>query len=299
MVVNLGQPIDIKKIQEATNTAPKLSYLEIKDDESNDSKQKPFEFVHLHLIKGEQKAGKTATAVARVRDYVYCDCVKEYLKNEKGKDAVVPNVWENPNTLKGIVVLNYDRYNRIAKLQVNQVVKGQVKSIIKLIRIPKTYKLRSNLKVYSVIHIYNIPCQFAYCTWEQMLLGLKNGIIRDAWIILDQYELVGSARDGQSKVGKFLYKHNNQFAKRHLEVYIIAPSNREVDWTIRQMRNEDIECRRVIGTNYTELSIKKTGTSGVLKTSFDTSEYYRNYDADELIPAPSQQVLKDMGVFDD
>lgn len=262
-------------------------------------KQKPFEFVHLHLIKGEQKSGKTATTVARIRDAVYLDCVRVYLKEEKGLDAVVPSVWENPNNIKGIVVLHYDRKKRIAKLQVNYKSGKAIKSAIKLIRIPKEYKLHSDIRVYSVIHIYNIPCKFAYLTWEQMLYGLKYGVIKDAWIVLDQYELVGSARDGQSRVGKFLYKNNNQWAKRHLEVYLIAPSNREVDWTIRPMANEDIECRRIIGTNLTELSIRKRGFSGVSHITYDTSEYYNNYDADELIPTPSIQKLIDMGIFDD
>jgi hypothetical protein len=304
-MINLGANDIAERMNKAVGetvdrVAPKITTPEYNVDLSKpEEKQKPFQFVHLHLIKGEQKSGKTATAVARVRDYVYLDCVKEYLKKEKGLDSTVPSSWENPNSIKGIVILHYDKKRRIAKLQINKRVGHSYKSIIKWIPIPKNYKLRSNMKIYSVIHIYNIPCLFAYCTWEQMLYGLKTGRIKDAWIILDQYEIVGSARDGQSRVGKFLYKNNNQWAKRHLEVYIIAPSDREVDWTIRQMRNEDIECRRIIGTDITELDIRKTGSRGVLHTSFDTSEYYNNYDADELIPTPSQKVLKEMGVFDD
>jgi hypothetical protein len=253
-----------------------------------EDKQKPWEFPHVHLVMGEQKSGKNATVVARVRDYVYCDCVKVYLKEQKGIDSSVLTPYDDMNSVRGIIVLSYDKKARIAKLKAGK--------FIKYIRIPKSYKLHSNIRIYSVFHIKNIPCKFAYCTWVQIIRGLKNDIIKDAFLLLDQYEIVGSARDGQSKVGKYFYKITNQLAKRHLETYIIAPTNRHADWTIRDMATETITCRHIDGTDLTNIIYKRRGQTGHNELEFHASEYYVNYDADELVPVPSQDDIKELGI---
>jgi hypothetical protein len=231
-------------------------------------KSKPFAYAHVTIVSGDQGGGKNTTCVARVRDAYDGDCIKIYLQDVRGIDNVK--------------VLSYDRHSRIAKIH--------YKGVDKLIRIPIEYKLHSPMKIFSVLHLYGIP--HVYCTWGQIVEWLNGDAIKDAWLLLDQYEIAGNAREGMGALGKYLEKKSYQFRKRHLEVYVLVPMERLADWTMRGIATERIYCTRDENTNMITLKIKKKGVRGTRTVTYYASEYWRNFDTDEEIRLPDSQVQK-------
>ncbi len=242
--------------------------------------QTPWEFAHVHLVTGEQRSGKNTVAVARVRDAYDRDCVRIYLKEEKGIEAIVPSVYDSGKIFSRPTILAYDRHSRFAKMRYN----GEVK----VFKIADDYKLYSPMKTFTTFHLFGIPSK--YCTWTDVIDFLNKDIIRDCYLILDQFEIVGSAREGMSLVAKYFYKKAYQFGKRHIEVYVLVPEARLGDWTMRLMATERIRCERESGTNLITITIRRRGLRGAVKYTFDGSEYWRNFWTDEEIATPDYQV---------
>lgn len=232
------------------------------------SEIRPFAYAHVTIVSGEQGGGKNTTCVARVRDAYDRDCVKIYLENVRG--------------VYSAKVLSYDRQSRIAKIKYN----GE----LKLLRITQDYKLHSPMKIFSVFHLYGIP--YVFCTWVQIVDWLTKDVIRDAWLLLDQYEIVGNAREGMTSLAKFLEKKSYQFRKRRLEVYVLVPMERLADWTIRGIATERIYCTMNEETKIITMKIRKKGVRGVRTVTYWGGQYFANFRTDEEIKLPDSQVLK-------
>lgn len=231
---------------------------------------KPFSYAHITIISGEQRSGKNTTCYARVRDAYDKDCVKIYLETVKG--------------IKDFKVLAYNRFKRVARVKY----KGKIYQV----RIPESYKMRSPMKVFSVFHLYGLP--YVYCTWAQIVEWLNNDVLKDAWLLLDQYEIVGNAREGMGPFAKYLEKKSFQFGKRHLEVYILVPMERVADWTMRNIATERIICSYDEHTRMITLKIKKRRIPGIQTITYYAPYYWGGFDPDEEIKLPDTQVLRAM-----
>lgn len=237
-------------VQVAEKTLPKRSSLR---------HNTPFNYAHVTFITGEQGGGKSVTAVARVMDAHYKDCVEVYCRDRLGINCVSKS---------------FDRKNRIAKIKHN--------GLLKLIRIPWSYKLHSDIKVFSNISLFGIPYTFIP-SFQHLAKWLGDGTISEGWLILDEYYLGGYARESMSALARRLSQLSQQFRKRQLEVIVMCQLARMADWTMRITPTEHISCSYDVRNHKVTLNIRKRGIKGEKVVVYDSRPYWGNYWTNELI----------------
>ena len=206
--------------------------------------------------------GKSVTGVARIVDPYYVDAVRIYCIEQLKINCEVKA---------------YYRRNRVAKIKHD--------GGLRLIQIPSNYKLYSLMKIFTNFHLFGIPHVY-FPTFHQVLEGLQSGFINEGKLVVDEYYMGGNAREGMSQLGRALLKQSMQFRKMQLEVIIITPMAKLIDWTARMIPTEWINC-----TSYNEktkrvtLEIKKRGQTGSREISYDASPYFPNYWTNERINA--------------
>jgi len=221
---------------------------------------KPFTEAKVTILEGEQGGGKSITGVAKVVDAYHLDCVRVFC--EKHNIICVP---------KG-----YSPKTRVARIR------HQGK--LKLFKIPENYKLHSPMRIFCNFHLFGIP--FVYCqSFNHILKWLKDDIIRDGWLLIDEYYIGGNARESMSALGRELEKQSFQYRKMQLQVVYMTPMARLIDWTARMIPTERIECEFDSKTGKVTLRIKKKGNKGTREISYDSKPYRRYYWTNERINA--------------
>ncbi|KKL98812.1 hypothetical protein LCGC14_1820610, partial [marine sediment metagenome] len=105
------------------------------------------------------------------------------------------------------------------------------------------------------------------------------------WLLVDEYYIGGNARESMSTLGRELEKQSFQYRKMQLEVVIITPMSRLIDWTARLIPTERISCEYEAKTGRVTLSIRKRGRKGTREVSYDSLPYRRYYWTNERINA--------------
>lgn len=218
----------------------------------------PFTAAKITLIEGEQGSGKSITAVARTVDDYHLDCLSVFCDKHHIQCTVKA----------------YDPQTRIAKIAQN--------GTVKLFKIPESYKLYSPMRIFCNFHLFGIP--YVYCpSFQHILTWLKEGIIIDGKLVIDEYYIGGNARESMSALGRELEKKSFQFRKRRLEVILLTPMARLIDWTARIIPRERIECEYDERTGKVTLEIRKKGIRGTRTISFDSRPYRKYYWTEETI----------------
>jgi hypothetical protein len=219
----------------------------------------PFSEAKVTIIEGEQGGGKSNTAVARVVNAYDKDCVAIFCRE----------------VLKiSCIVKSYNRTTRIAKIKYN--------GLSRLIRIPPQYKLHSPLQIHCNFHLYGLPF-FYYKSFWAILDGLKAGKIKDGYLVVDEYYIGGNARESMTALGKELEKQSFQYRKMQLNVIIVTPMAKLIDWTLRVIPTEHISCTYDKRTRKITLQIKKKGEKGVKEVTYLATQYWRNFWTNERI----------------
>lgn len=219
----------------------------------------PFSEAHITLIEGDQGDGKSNTAVGVIVDAYFRDCVKIFCRDKLNIECRV---------------INYDRKNRIAKIEDDE---G-----IKLIRIPSSYKLQSPMRIFANEHLYGIP--YVYCpSFAHILKWMTQGLIVDGWLLIDEYYIGGNARDSMTAFGKALQKQGFQYRKMQLEVIIITPMAQTIDRYMRILPTKRILCSYNKKTKEITLEIREKGIHGKKTVIYPASQYWGNYWTNERI----------------
>ena len=222
--------------------------------------RQPFTEARVTIIEGDQGSGKSNTGTARIVDAYRKDCVRGFCR-EKKIDCIVKT---------------YNHKKRAAKVRY----KGE----LKLLQIPLEYKLHSDLRIYANFHLYGI--RYVYCdSFGQILEWLKDGTIIGGILVIDEYYIGGNARESMGKLGKELLKQSFQYRKMQLEVIIITPMARLIDWTARIIPTEHIWCSYNEKTRRITLTIKKKGVKGTKEVTYDATQYWGNYWTNERVLA--------------
>lgn len=221
--------------------------------------QAPFTEAHITICEGDQRGGKTTTAVARIRDAFDKDGVRVYCRDVlKIKCEVV----------------NYNRRSRKGKIKY----RGGLRELT----IPQGYKLHSPKKIFSNIHLYGIP--YVYIpSFEYALAWMMQGIIVNCWLLLDEAYVGMNAREGMRELGRGFASTYMQFAKMQLDVIIITPMARQIDWIARTIPTEHINCSYNKTTRKITLKIKKQGVRGERTVEYDATQYWRNFRTNERV----------------
>jgi len=223
--------------------------------------KQPFSSARVTIIEGDQGSGKSVTGVGRVVDKYWNDCVRIFCEEVLKIECQVKA---------------YDRKTRLAKIKYD--------GFIKIIRIPQGYKLHSPMRIFANFHLYGIP--YVYCqNFSQILYMLKHGLIIDGILIIDEAYVGINARAGMSKLGQELEKQSFQYRKMQLEVIIITPMARLIDWTARTIPTEHIICTYDPNTYQVTYTVSKKGQQGNREVTFDARQYFPNYWTNERITA--------------
>ncbi|KKN79349.1 hypothetical protein LCGC14_0341310 [marine sediment metagenome] len=220
----------------------------------------PFAAAKVRIIEGEQGSGKSITGVAKIVDAYHYDCVRIFCAEHNIR----------------CIVKAYDPKTMIVKIKQN--------GNLKLFKIPSYYKLHSPMRIFCNFHLYGIP--YVYCNSFKQILGwLKQGIINNGKLVIDEYYIGANARESMSALGRELEKQSFQYRKMQLEVTFITPMARLIDWTARIIPTERIACEYDEKTGYVTLTIKKKGRKGSREVTFDSKPYRRYYWTNERINA--------------
>lgn len=219
----------------------------------------PFTEAHVTIISGDQRQGKTSTAVARIVDAYYNDCVRVYCEN-------VLHIKCEP---KG-----YNYKTRMARIKYN----GGLKQL----QVPNGYKMHSAMPIFSNVHLYGIPHYFCP-SFGHILTWLKQGVITNCWLLADEAYVGMNARASMQALGKALANQYWQFGKMQLDVIIVTPMARLIDWELRTIPTEHIGCEYNPKTEKITLAIRKRGVRGERKLDYASSYYRRFYDTNQRI----------------
>lgn len=219
----------------------------------------PFTEAHVTIVEGDQRGGKTCTATARVVDSYYIDCVRVYCED------VLRIACE---------VKSYNRRTRIARIK--------YKGGLRLLQIPQAYKLHSPMRIFCNYHLYGIPAIFCP-SFNHILAWLKQGLILNCWLVVDEAYVGMNARASMQALGKALANQYWQLGKMQLDVIIVTPMARLIDWELRTIPTEHIRCDYNPKTRKITLSIRKKGIKGERKLDYDATQYWRNFKTNERI----------------
>jgi hypothetical protein len=219
----------------------------------------PFSESHVTIIEGDPRQGKTETGVARIRDAYDKDCVRIYCKN-------ILNI--------KCEIKSYNRHTRVARVKY----KGNIKQF----RIPPDYKMNSPMNIFSNTPLYGIPYKFVP-SFNHLMHWLKTGIVVNGWVLVDEAQVGMNARASMTELGRELAKLYHQFGKMQLDVIIVVPMARMVDYLARTVPNEHIHCTYNEKTKKIMLTIRKKGVQGEKIVEYYAPEYWRNYDTGRRI----------------
>lgn len=221
--------------------------------------KEPFSEARICLIEGPQGSGKSNTAVGRLVDAHTMDCVDIFCRDRLRINCKVKA---------------YNRRTRVAKIRYN----GETR----LFRIPPDYKLWSPLQIHANFHLYGLPFHY-YKSFDTILGGLKTGKIANGFLAVDEYYIGGNARESMSALGRELEKQSFQYRKMQLEVIIVTPMARLIDWTARLIPTEHMLCSYNKKTREITLSIRRKGQKGTKEVTYDATQYWPNYWTNERI----------------
>lgn len=224
--------------------------------------KQPFNEAHITLIEADQGQGKSNTATGLVVDAWYKDAANMWLwLLRKGE-------WQGD-------VKSYDRKTRVVKFKLD--------GILKAYQIPESYKLESPVQIFANYHLYGIPFVFIP-SFTHLLKWLKEDVILDGWLLIDEMYLGAGARNSMTKLGKELSDQSFQMRKRQLEVVLITPVNSLLDKKVKLTPTKHIICSYNKVTREITLTVREKGVPGT-KTlpPYDATQYWMNYWTNERI----------------
>jgi hypothetical protein len=92
-----------------------------------------------------------------------------------------------------------------------------------------------------------------------------------------------NARACMTALGKELESQYFQFRKMRLNVIIITPMARLIDWTMRTIPTEHVHCTYNAKAHKVTATIRKKGMKGERKVDFDGKQYWPNFRTNERI----------------
>jgi hypothetical protein len=247
----------------------KIDYTEKSRNLQSNGKS-PFTEAKVTFIAGEQGKGKSVTGVARIVDAYDNKCVE---------------LWCEKYLKIKCVSKSYNRDTRNALIIHDGIKKN--------IHIPEKYDIQEPMRVanyedcpfriFANCHLYGIVYKFIP-SFRHLIKWLKQGVIKDCYLLLDEYYMGGSARGSMTTLGKELTNQNQQFRKGQMHVIIITPIDRLAEWSSRLTATERIDATSFDKkTGVVTIEIKRKGVTGVKTVRYNSLYYRRFYWTNERI----------------
>ncbi len=231
----------------------------------------PMTYAHATLIEGDQGQGKSVTAVAKVVDPTFANITSVKLPDGR----VVKATPTNPPQLGRATFYLPDREPFVAKVP------------------PHSCVIADSIKIYANFHLFGIRAW--YVPLRLMIKFLNEGKISDGYLLCDEHYIGADARRGMTNLVDTFRLQGYQMRKRHIDLMMMTPLQRLIDWSFKSIVTEHIICSYNEDTGEVTLTVKKKGEKKyrTLKP-YDSVQYRRYYDTDELVKLSDRQVEKAM-----
>ena len=230
--------------------------------ENNVIRLKPFTYAPITIIEGEQRSGKSETAVTRMVDPTYAN-----LTSVKLASGVV---------VKAEPVLNKMGYPiiGIARLWLP----GQEPKILKVP--PKSILRADGIKVIYNGHLYGV--RYAHMKLPEIIEHLNDGTIRDCYLTVDEAYIGGDRRDGLSPLVKTISKLGWQIGKRHIHFTMCLPDSSVLDLRLQKVETEHIVCSYDDSRHRITMFIRnRKKYKRPREVSYDARTYFKYFNTDE------------------
>jgi hypothetical protein len=236
-------------------------------------KAKPFTFAPVTIIEGEQKSGKSETAVTRVIDPTFAGMTSVRLKDG--------------TEVKAEPVLNKDGYPIIGYGKLYY--PGQPP---RTMAIPAgSLVIANDVRIICNFHLYGV--RFAYMPLKDIIMHLNDGVIKNCYLTIDEAYIGGDRRDGLSPLVKVISKLGFQLAKRHIILIMCLP-----DSSVLDLRFQKLETEHIV-TSYDETQRKITmfirnrkKYKRTREVSYYAPTYWKYYNPDEEFEIPEVQMAR-------
>jgi hypothetical protein len=149
----------------------------------------------------------------------------------------------------------------------------------------------------------NIFCNFPLYGIKYVLLTLgqiaelaNTELLANGILIIDEAYIGGDARTSMNNFTKFLTWFTMQSRKRKLRMIVIVQHERFLDWRIRYVATEKIQCAYDSKTKIIELVItKRRGSSPKRRVRYSAPQYWKYFDTYEVPVIPDAQLAKALG----
>ncbi len=226
-------------------------------------------YAHIAFIEGDQGQGKNTTAVAKVVDPTFANITSVKLSDGR----VVKATPTTPPQVGRATFWLPDRKPFVAKIP------------------PKSCVIADSIKIYANFHLFGIRAW--YVPLSLMIKFLNEGKIHDGYVLCDEHYIGADARMGMSTLVNTFTKQGFQIRKRHIELTMMAPMQRLVDWRSRAIVTEHIICAYNEDKREITLTVKKKGDRKYRTLRpFYAPQYWQYFDTDELVALPQGQIDK-------
>jgi hypothetical protein len=232
---------------------------------------KPFNFAPVTIIEGEQKSGKSETAITRLVDPTFFGMTSVKLNCGSDKEIEV----------KAQPILNKEGYPIIgySKLWLP----NQEPQNMKIP--PKSCVIAKDINIICNFHLYGI--HYHYMKLPEIIKHLNDGMIRDCYLVIDEAYLAGDRRMGLSPAVKVISRLGWQLAKRHIILTMCLPDSSVLDLRFQKIETEhivtsyDIESREITMYIQNRKKYKK-----IREVSYFAPTYWKYYNPDEEFEIP-------------
>lgn len=234
---------------------------------------KPFTYAPVTIIEGEQKSGKTETAVTRVVDPTFAN-----ITGVKLASGII---------VKAQPVLNKEGYPIIGYGRLW--LPNQEPRTMKIP--PKSCVIADSIKIISNGHLYGI--RYAYMKLRGIIEHLNDGTLRDCYLTIDEAYIGGDRRDGLSPLVKVISKLGWQIAKRHITLTMCLPDSSVLDLRFQKLETEHIITSYDETTRKITMFIRNTKKyKRVREVSYYAPLYWKYYNPDEEFELPEVQLTR-------
>jgi hypothetical protein len=244
-------------------------------------KQKPLNYAPITIVEGEQKSGKSCFCVTRVVDPTFANITSVKLQDGTVVKAE-PALNSRGYAITGMAKMWFPN-PRVMVVPPHSCV------IADSIRVFANFHLKGIRYVYLPLHLI-----IEYLN-SGLITGLSpDGLIKEAFLIIDEAYIGGDKRDGMSPLVKVISKLGYQIAKRHLHVMFALPEADVLDFRLRGIETEHVICqpydevREIITVDIKNRKRYKQTRS----VSFSARPYFRYYDADEQFELTNTQIAR-------
>jgi len=247
----------------------------------------PMEYADIRLYFGDQRQGKSITAVASVIDDYYQhlthvvspdgEFVKAHALNETEQAYLEAPIEDGGMGIK----YNHLRHMRIFNDE-------GTKS--KIVKVPSNYVVLSPVKVFANFHFYGI--RFVYTDLENLISYINTPLMTAGWVVLDESVLT-DRRDTSTLVGKFMVWFGAQCGKRHLRMIIASQYANMIQSRFHLFATTRAECSYDPDTSIVTLSVNKTSPI-MSSTDYVSAPYRRFFNTNEIVPIPQHKINRAM-----